>query len=420
MIVYLDNASTTKPSEAAIDASLDASASLYGNPSSTHTMGQDAERVIKEARCAVAESIGARPEHLVFTGSGTEADNLALRAVCRDPGRASGSAIFISSVEHPAVREPATYMSELGVNLTIVSTDGYGMVDCTELEDSLEAALERGDVRRAIISVMHVNNELGTIQPVAEIARIRSRISEKTGTDILFHTDAVQSYLKLPMDVRSASGAGGFAGVDLISFSAHKVHGPKGVGALYASCPEKLVPIVRGGGQEGGLRAGTENVPGIAGFGAAAVSFKDINEGHGQESEGKRVALLRDRLLKGIENSIPDVRVNSPEKASPEGEAGGCSPYILNVSFIGTRGEVVLRDLEQRGVFVSTGSACSNIGMGVKKMNTVLAATGLTPEEAEGAIRFSLSGYNTYDEIDYAIEQVTAAVARFRRIGSLR
>jgi cysteine desulfurase len=417
-------------------------------------MGQEAEGVVKAARRALAEAIGARPGQIVFTGSGTESDNLALRAAFRNPARASESAVFISAVEHPAVRAPAARLAELGARLTVLPVDGRGGVDLAALESGLADVLACGDVKRVLISVMHVNNELGAIQPVAEIARVRARVADRTGAEILLHTDAIQSFLKLPMDVASASGAGGFAGVDLISFSAHKSHGPKGVGALYARHPERLVPLARGGGQEGGARSGTENVPGVAGFGAAVSVFAGA-EGSGPEragagsracrsagsapesgaatmafvetgkepgllAAGARVAALRNRLLCGIEDMIPDVRVNSPAEASTSGEAGGCSPYILNVSFLGTRGEVILHDLEQHGVFVSTGSACSNIGKGAKKMNPVLAAIGLTPQEAEGAIRFGLSRYNTEEEIDYAVERLKDAVFRFRKTGSLR
>jgi cysteine desulfurase len=251
----------------------------------------------------------------------------------------------------------------------------------------------------------------------------------------MLHTDAIQSFGKLPMSVPSGAsrtaGAPGayadFAGVDFISFSAHKIYGPKGVGALYAARPEKLAPAIRGGGQESGRRSGTENMPGIAGFGAAA---QDVMEGAGVEypscasEDGERVALLRERLLQGIKDSMKDVRINSPEAASASGEPGCCSPYILNVSFLGTRGEVIVHDLEQHGVFVSTGSACSNIGKAGKgggaNFGPVPSAIGLTPKEAEGTVRFGLSRTNTEDEIDYALEQLSGAVGRYRRIGAYR
>jgi cysteine desulfurase len=442
MIVYLDNASTTKPGEAAIAASLDAFTAYYGNPSSAHAMGQDAERAVKRARLAVAESLGARPEQIVFTGSGTEANNLAVHTAFGGRafgghGRAAGSfasgsraadsfasgsraagsgVVFTSPVEHPSVAAPIARLAEFGAEVSVAPVDGCGTVDCAALESALEEAFcrGRGEVKRALISVMHVNNELGTIQPVAEIARVKTRLAEKTGAEILLHTDAVQSFCKLPIDVTAAGGAGhrGFGGVDLLSCCAHKIHGPKGIGALYALRPEKVVPFMLGGGQERGLRSGTENVPGIAGFGAAV--------GDSAAGLAGRVAFLRSRLLRHLEDSIPDARVNSPREASAIGEPGLCSPYILNVGFPGTRGEVILHDLEQQGVFVSTGSACSNIGKGAKRMNHVLAAIGLTPAEAEGTIRFSFSRCNTEEEIDYAAEKTAAAVKRFRALGTFR
>ncbi|MDR1496660.1 MAG: cysteine desulfurase [Clostridiales Family XIII bacterium] len=428
MIVYLDNASTTKPCEAAIAASLDALTSVYGNPSSAHSMGEEAERVVKRARGAVADALGARPGNIVFTGSGTESDNLALYSVFKNPKRVAEGRVFISAVEHPAVKAPSARLGELGADVSVVPVDDRGVIDLGALEHSLEETLGCDGAGRILISVMHVNNELGTILPIADLARVKSRVAEKMGARIILHTDAIQSYLKLPIDVESNEGCGGFAGVDLLTFSAHKAHGPKGVGALYAAEPEKLAPLIRGGGQEGSVRSGTENVPGIAGFGAAASEYADDGtdasvedeERVGSREAAERAASLRSLLLEGIRDAISDVRVNSPEDASATGEAGCCSPYVLNVSFLGTRGEVILHDLEQRGVFVSTGSACSNIGKGEKRTNPVLAAVGLTPDEAAGAIRLSLSRYNTEDEIYYAVEQLKAVVTRFRRVGVMR
>jgi cysteine desulfurase len=430
MVVYLDNASTTKPSEAAIAASLDALTIGYGNPSSAHTMGQDAERVVKRARLAVADVICAEPQSIVFTGSGTEANNLSVAAAFATAARASGGAVFTTAMEHPAVRAPVARASELGAAPYILPAGPCGAVDTEAAEDALIRALESGGVKRALISVMHVNNETGVIQPVAEMARVKDRLAARFDAEIIFHTDAVQSYGKLPIDVSSGDGFGGFAGVDLLSVSAHKIHGPKGVGALYARRPGKLSPQALGGGQEGGKRSGTENVPGIAGFGAAAseaaaaggaeAAGREANVADGWQKAAVRVKALRERLLRGIMESIDDVRISSPEEASADGEPGKCSPYILNVSFIGTRGEVILHDLERSGVFVSTGAACSNIGKGPGRVSPALTAAGLTAAEAEAAVRFSLSRCNTEEEIDCAIERVAEAVTRFRRVGSFR
>jgi cysteine desulfurase len=422
MIVYLDNASTTKPSEAAVAASLDALTADYGNPSSAHSMGQDAERMVKEARRGVACAIGARPERILFTGGGTEANNLALYSASRGAlfGRTASEAamhpfrIFTSPVEHPSVRIPVEYLAGHCAEAFVMPVDASGAVNTGGLADALDDALRSDAAARILISVMHVNNELGTIQPVAEIARIKNGVAAKTGAEILLHTDAVQSFCKLTMNMASAEGCGGFAGVDFAALSAHKVHGPKGAGALYAANPARISPVALGGGQEGGARSGTENVPGIAGFGAAVAEADDLGEA------ASRVAALRTRLLNGIIGAVPDVRVNGSAEASVTGEPGYCSPYILSVSFSGTRGEVILHDLESRGVFVSTGSACSNIGKGAKRQNPVLAAAGLTAAEAEGTIRFSLSRCNTEEEIDYVIECTEEAVKRFRKIGVFR
>jgi cysteine desulfurase len=410
MIAYLDNASTTKPSEAAVAASLDALTESYGNPSSAHTLGQAAERILKDARASVAAALGAQPGQIVFTGGGTEANNLAIHSAFRNPARTAGWRIVVSAVEHPSVAEPAALLARRGAALDVLPADGTGLCDTAALAGMLDAAAEAQ--RTALVSVMHVNNELGTIEPIEEIAGIVAGANKRYGADIALHTDAIQSFGKLPADASAA-----FRGVDLVSVSAHKIHGPKGVGALCAARPEKLEPLLRGGGQERGRRSGTENVPGIAGFGAAAAGpgfLKDAAE---------RAVALRARLMDGITGTIPDVRVNSPVDASCTGEAGLCSPYILNVSFLGTRGEVLLHDLERHGVYVSTGSACSNLGKSGKGgagISPVLEAIGLTRQEQEGAVRFSLSRFTTEEEIDYALEHLTAAVARYRKIGAYR
>jgi cysteine desulfurase len=225
------------------------------------------------------------------------------------------------------------------------------------------------------------------------------------GIVIPIHVDAVQSYGKLQVDVAN----GDFRRVDLVSISAHKIHGPKGIGALYARNYRKLVPTILGGGQEGGKRSGTENVPGIAAFGVAArVATSDL------VAHASAAAIARKRLLDRILSDIPNVLVNSPLETSTTGKPGVCSPYILNVSFIGTRGEVILHELERSGIYVSTGSACANLGKGNKA--GTLEAIGLTPEETEGAIRFSFNQFNTLDEIDFVAEKLAGAVIRFRTV----
>jgi cysteine desulfurase len=261
---------------------------------------------------------------------------------------------------------------------------------------------------------MAVNSEIGTIQPVAHICRM-VRDAERSGDSgrrAVVHSDAVQGFCKLPM---AASGSAAAPGPDAISVSAHKIHGPKGVGALCCAHPEKLFPLIFGGGQEGGMRSGTENMPGIAGFAAAAREAANT-----MRENAERVMALRTRLLDGILTAVPDALINSPRIASTDGEPGKCSPYILNVSFPGTRGEVLVHDLESRGIYVSTGTACSSIGKKGGSGNTALKAIGLTNAEADAALRFSLSRLSTAEEIDYTLERLTDAVRRFRRIGAYR
>jgi cysteine desulfurase len=410
MLVYLDNSSTTKASEAVAASVSRMLTEEYGNPSSVHTVGQGAERILKASRKNVAAVIGGRPEQIIFTGSGTEANNLALHNAFKTASRTKGRKLIISGIEHPSVLRPALRLEAEGARLIGLPADGQGLVSV----DALREALSEDT---ALISVMHVNNEIGTIQPIGEIGRILSSFISSRGlaeNQILLHTDAVQSYAKLPIDVSS----GEFQRVDLMSISAHKVHGPKGVGALYAAHTGSVDAIIRGGGQEGGMRSGTENMPGIAGFGVAAEEASDVI------GRAREAAKVRKYLLDGIIDTVGDIRINSPLESSVSGASGLCSPYILSVSFLGTRGEVILHELESKGIFVSTGSACSSLGKGgvrsKEKMSHVLSAIGLSAKEAEGTIRFSFSKYNTVYEMDYVLENLLTAVKRFRRLGTYR
>jgi len=404
-----------------------------------HTAGQDAERYIKQARHQIAFSIGTKQGNIVFTSGGTEANNLAVfsafyageearaQAGARPassrligaPGQASvkGGTLLVSAIEHPAVFEAANALSKRGIRVKRIpvfgpGTDYPGMVDVSAFR-----AMLTNDV--VLVSVLHVSNEIGTIQPIEEISRIISLYNSERGAQIKLHVDAVQSYGKLAIDVEH----GDFQRVDTASFSAHKIHGPKGVGALFAAAPGKLHPMIFGGGQEGGVRSGTENVPGIVGLGACSrVAIADI-VGHAKE-----VNICRRRLLEGIISEIPQVHVNSPSDASVTGKAGCSSPYILSVGFPGTRGEVLLHELEKSGIFVSTGAACSALGKegrdgrygrdgkSDKKYN-VLSAIGIPDEAAEGTLRFGLSWMNEPDEIDFVVDRLKKAVGRFRRVG---
>ena len=378
MTIYLDNSATTRQYDEVTRAMTRAMEELYGNPSSLHAMGLAAEKEVRKARKAVAASLGAKEEEIVFTSGGTESDNTALFGIAR-ARRREGKRIVTTKVEHPAVLEACKLLEQDGFDVVYLDVDK----DCRISMDQLAEAVNEETI---LISVMAVNNEVGTVMPVASIA------AAKGGA--VFHTDAVQACGKV--DLRGT-------GADLISLSSHKIHGPKGIGALYIRKGVNLPAFMVGGGQEKHRRSGTENVPAIIGFGEASRIA--------QESFDQRVSAMaaaRRRLLDGLKDSVSDIRINSPE----DGAAS-----VLNVSFLGCRGEVLLHTLEQDGIYVSTGSACSS---NKKGRSHVLAAMGLSDKEIEGAIRFSFSEFNTPEEMDFVTEKVKDAVTRFRRLGSFR
>lgn len=380
MIVYLDNSSTTRSYKEAVDKAVFYMTQDYGNPSSLHRLGLNAEKAVREAREAVAKGLGATAGEIYFTSGGTEADNMAIIRGAQSRKR-TGNRIITTRVEHPAVLEPCEYMAKQGFEVVYIDVDSKGCIDMEQLENEIND-------RTILISVMHVNNELGSINPIAEIAKLKG--------NALFHSDAVQSFGKVDINA-------GIMDIDVISVSGHKIHGPKGIGAIYVRKGTNIGPYMMGGGQEKAMRSGTENVPAIAGFGAAAdISYTNM------KSRTDNMKAVRSHLLEGIRDSIPDIRVNSPEN--------GC-PSVLNVSFLGTRGEVILHMLEDCGIYVSTGSACSSNKHG---QSHVLKAIGLTDREIEGALRFSFSEFNTIEEMDYVLENLTAAVKRFRRLGTFR
>lgn len=377
-MIYLDNSATTKPYPEVVQLVSATMEDCYGNPSSLHTVGLEAERAVREASRRVRRCLGGQETQLVFTSGGTESDNLAILGAASALGR-RGRRVVTSQIEHPAVSEAMNKLETMGFEVIRIPVDKSGSIDLDRLGEAVNP-------ETVLISVMHVNNETGAIQPIDELSRLKGQA--------LFHTDAVQSFGKIHLSAGQA---------DLISLSAHKIHGPKGVGALAFRKGIRLIPQLVGGGQEQGLRSGTENVPGIAGFGLAAEMAAAT-----LEARAKAASELRARLLAGIRGTIPDIRVNSPEDGSP---------FILNVSFLGTRGEVLLHRLEQEGVCVSTGAACSSRKRG---KSPVLVAMGLSEREIEGAIRFSLGAFNTSEDIDIALERLQSAVAQFRKLGSFR
>jgi cysteine desulfurase len=379
--IYFDHAATTPLDPAVRRAMLPYLDGLFGNPSSLHWAGREAHAAVDEARAQVADLIGARSEEIVFTGSGTEADNLALRGVLER----GGGHVIVSAFEHPAVMETVTALERIGVSVTRLPVGSDGIVRA----ESLARAL-RPDTR--LVSVMAANNVVGTIQPVTELARL----THEHGA--LFHADAVQAVGKLRLDVRQL-------GVDLLSLSGHKFHGPKGVGALYVRAGVELTPVVYGGGQERGLRSATENVPAIVGLGAAAALARA-----GMNDETVRMVNLRDRLSAGIAEAIPNAYFIG-------------HPYIrlpghLCMSFAGQEGEAVklLLKLDELGIAVSSGSACSSSHVG--EPSYVLTAMGLDQIRARGSLRITLGRGNTGEEIDRFLEVLPEAVASLGTIAS--
>lgn len=375
--IYLDNSATTKPLQEVTDEMIKVLKDVYGNPSSLHTKGIESELQLKNSRNIIGETLGTNPSNIVFNSGGTEGDNTVIYGVAKDRYR-DGKTIITTSVEHPAVLEPCKFLESQGFKVIYLPVDKNGNLSLDDFKSAIS-----DDV--ILISVMSINNEVGSVFPIEAINKFKGKS--------LFHTDAVQAYGKL--DFRGFDG-------DFLTASGHKIHGPKGVGFLYKKDRVKLSPMILGGNQERGSRSGTENMPGIVGMATAAnISI------HNTETNYKKVSLLREKLKRGI-LEIGDVIINSPDDGLP---------YIFNVSFMGTRGEVVLHTLEQQGIYVSTGSACSS---NKKSQSHVLKAMGKNEKEIESAIRFSLSPQNTLEEIDVVLEAVETAVKRFRRLGSFR
>lgn len=379
MNVYLDNSSTTRAYKASAELVADVMYNSYGNPSSLHRKGIEAEKIIKTAREQVANTLKAAPGEIYFTSGGTESDNLAILGVCK---ASRGKHVLSTNVEHPAVLNTLQQLEKRGYNVELIPVSKKGVVDLEKLSRMI-----RKDT--ALVSCMYVNNEIGTIQPVEKIGKIVKSENPYTA----FHIDAVQAYGKMPISANQT-------GADLISLSSHKIHGPKGVGALYIKNKTRVSPIIFGGGQQDNVRPGTENVPGIAGFGLAAqISHENLLE------KSERMTYLRNKLRDGILSRIDDVVVNTPVE--------GAAPHILNISFGYVKSEVLLHSLEADGIYVSSGSACSSHKKGP---SYVLTAIGTDKKMIDGSIRFSLSEFTTEEEIDYTISKVAEHVAKIRKL----
>ncbi|HID12042.1 MAG TPA: cysteine desulfurase NifS [Candidatus Latescibacteria bacterium] len=380
--IYLDYAATTPVHPEVVRTMLPYLTERYGNPSSIHAFGQEAKTAVEEARGQVADLIGAKPEEIVFTSGGTEADNFALKGVAYAL-RKRGDHIITSSVEHHAVFEACKFLEKEGFKVTYLPVDRYGMVDPEDVHRVITD-------KTILVSVMHANNEVGTIQPIAEI----SKIAHERGA--YFHTDAVQTAGHIPVDVEEL-------GADLLSMSAHKLYGPKGVGALYIRKGTRIASFVHGGEQERGRRAGTENVSGIVGFGKAAEIAK-----RECETETRRLSELRDRLIEGLLERIDHINLN--------GHPTSRLPNNVHVSIEFVEGESMLLNLDLEGIAASTGSACSS---GSLEPSHVLLAMGLSHELAHGSLRFTMGRWTTEEDIDRVLEVLPEVVAKLRAMSPL-
>jgi cysteine desulfurase len=375
--IYLDYAATTPVDTEVIEAMLPYFRVTFGNPSSIHSFGQQARSAVEDAREKVASLLGAKPVEIVFTSGGTESNNIAVKGIAWG-NRKKGNHIITSAIEHHAVMEPCRFLEREGFEVTFLPVDSYGLVEPCDVEKAITG-------RTVLISIMHANNEIGTVQPIAEIGKI----ARERG--VHFHTDAVQTFGHMPFSVDDLN-------VDLLSLSAHKLYGPKGVGALYIRQGTRLEPHMHGGEQEGKRRASTHNVPGIVGL-AKAVGLAE----KAMAEEDTRITGLRKRLIRGICDRIDRVRLNGhPEKRLANN---------VNISIEYCEGEAMILSLDLMGIACSTGSACSSTSV---EPSHVLRAIGLSVEETRGSLRFSLGRYTEESQIDQVLEVLPKIVKRLR------
>ena len=383
--IYLDNAASTPVADEVIAEMLPYLKQQYGNPSSIHKFGRETTRAIQLARKRVAELINASPREITFTSGGTEADNLAIKGAAmhaRNTGK--GNRIIASSIEHDAVLEPCKDLEQMGFQITYLPVTSEGKIRPSDLKNALSP-----DV--ALVSIMYANNEVGTIQPIRALAEI----AHDSGT--LFHSDAVQATGKIPIDVKAI-------GVDMLSLSSHKINGPKGVGALFVKSGVRLAPILHGGGQESLLRSGTENVPGIAGFGSACRLARER-----MQLYNERVTAMREYLIARVLKEIPHSRLN--------GSSADRIPNNAHFTFFGVNGEDLIIKLDEYGVAASTGSACS---VKKQKPSHVLKAMGFSYEEITGSLRLSIGLQNTQQEIDRAVVVLESALRELRELSPFK
>lgn len=378
MEVYFDNSATTKPYDEVIDSIAYTMKNYFGNPSSAHKLGLIAENKMNECREIVGNTLNCSKDEIIFTSGGSESNNFLIRGFIKE-----GNEVITTKIEHPSVLNICKELMESGIKVTYLDVDKEGKIDLEQLEKSITKNTQ-------IVSIMHVNNEIGVIQNIKEIGKI---IKEKSSR-IKFHVDAVQSYGKYKIDVQSAK-------IDLLSASGHKIHGPRGIGIAYIRKGLVPKPLIFGGGQEKNFRSGTENLAGMVGFSKAAeIIYSDI------KNNFKRITELKEYFINRLED-IENVKVNSPIKEN-------FSPYVISVSFIGIRAEVLLHLLEEGNIFVSTGSACHSKNT---RDSHVLKSIGLKDNEIKGNIRFSFNEFNTKEEVDYTIDILNKSLRFLRRVG---
>src|SRR6266566_863356 len=377
--VYLDFNATTPVEPAVLDAMLPYFSADFGNAASIHTVGQRARAAVETARDQVAALLNARSQEIVFTSGGTESDNHAIFGIIRSTPGATKH-IITTNIEHEAVLNTCQALEKDGIAVTYLPVNSDGVITVDQVEEALRP-------HTALITVMHANNELGSVQPLAQIGKLALQ------RDIYFHTDAVQSAGKIPLDVKAL-------GVDLLSISAHKLYGPKGIGALYIRGGSRLQQLLYGGHHQRGFRPGTENVPGIVGLGNAAdLAQKSL------AADAQRVSALRDELERGLLARIPHARANAA--GAPR------TPNTTNITFPGIEGEALIIALDLKGLACSTGAACSS---GAIEPSHVLTAIGMPPEDARASLRFSLGRHTTSADLDFALNVVPAAVAQLREL----
>lgn len=380
--IYLDNAATTQAAPEVIEAIQTCFRDIYGNPSSLHSFGLEARGIIESARRKMAAFINASPDELIFTGSGTESDNTVIKGIALSL-QDKGDHIITTAIEHHAVLEPIHFLEKQEFKITYLPNDETGLVDPEELKKAITG-------KTILVSVMHANNEVGTIEPIRELGAV----CREAG--VYFHTDAVQTFGHIPIDVREMN-------IDLLSASAHKLYGPKGVGLLYARKGVKITPLLQGGDQEKRRRASTENTPGIVGF-AKAVEVA-VSE---MEKEAVRQARLRDKLIAALLEAVPESKLNGHKELR--------LPNNVNISFAYVEGEAMLLNLDMEGIAVSTGSACTSTSL---EPSHVLTACGVPVELSHGSLRLSLGRTTTEEEIDQVISVLPPIVENLRAMSPL-